>query len=125
MSIVAAIRIRKTQPTPKPERISNMQTSANPSAVSQEALDLLKQLGAVPSFDTAGSLIARSPIDGAIIGRLRPASGDDVRSAIARAHAAFLAWRAVPAPRRGELVRLLGEELRKSKDALGHLVTIE
>ena len=102
-----------------------MQTSASQSAVAQEALDLLKQLGAAPPFDDAGSLIARSPIDGAIIGRLRPASGDDVRGAIARAHTAFLAWRDVPAPRRGELVRLLGEELRKAKDALGRLVTIE
>ena len=44
---------------------------------------------------------------------------------IERAHTAFLAWRDVPAPRRGELVRLLGEELRASKEALGALVTLE
>ena len=49
----------------------------------------------------------------------------DVPAAIARAQAAFLAWRRVPAPRRGELVRLLGEELRAGKEALGRLVTIE
>jgi aldehyde dehydrogenase (NAD+) len=42
-----------------------------------------------------------------------------------RAHAAFLAWREVPAPRRGELVRLLGEELRAAKADLGRLVTLE
>src|SRR5690606_11396689 len=42
-----------------------------------------------------------------------------------RARAAFLAWRTVPAPRRGELVRLLGEELRAAKDDLGALVSIE
>ena len=46
-------------------------------------------------------------------------------AAIARAAAAFEAWRDVPAPRRGELVRLLGDELRREKDALGALVTLE
>ena len=44
---------------------------------------------------------------------------------IDRAQSAFIAWREVPAPRRGELVRLLGEELRASKEALGALVTLE
>ena len=47
------------------------------------------------------------------------------KAAIGRAHAAFLKWRIVPAPRRGELVRLLGEELRAAKAELGRLVTIE
>lgn len=42
-----------------------------------------------------------------------------------RAHQAFKAWRNVPGPRRGELVRLLGEELRAAKDDLGRLVSIE
>jgi aldehyde dehydrogenase (NAD+) len=48
-----------------------------------------------------------------------------VRKTIEQAHAAYLIWRSVPAPRRGELVRLLGEELRRSKEDLGRLVTIE
>ena len=42
-----------------------------------------------------------------------------------RAQEAFLAWRLVPPPRRGELVRLFGEELREEKEALGRLVTLE
>ncbi len=46
-------------------------------------------------------------------------------AAIERAHQAFFAWRTVPAPRRGELVRLLGEELRANLDPLGRLVTLE
>ena len=46
-------------------------------------------------------------------------------AAIHAAHAAFLAWRSVPAPKRGELVRLFGEELRAAKTTLGRLVTIE
>jgi aldehyde dehydrogenase (NAD+) len=50
---------------------------------------------------------------------------DDCARTIAAAHAAFLVWREVPAPRRGELVRLLGEELRAAKADLGLLVTLE
>ena len=50
---------------------------------------------------------------------------DEARAAIRAAHDAFLEWRLVPAPKRGELVRLFGEELRAAKTALGRLVTIE
>jgi aldehyde dehydrogenase (NAD+) len=49
----------------------------------------------------------------------------DMPRVFARAQSAFTIWRDVPAPRRGELVRLLGEELRLAKDALGALVTLE
>ncbi len=86
---------------------------------------LLRKLGV--SLDTfAGNDIpARTPIDGSTIATLRVDKSADVTAKIARAHAAFLQWRIVPAPRRGELVRLLGEELRQAKDDLGELVTIE
>ena len=56
---------------------------------------------------------------------MHDASADECAQGIDAAHEAFLAWRTVPAPRRGELVRLLGEELRAAKDDLGLLVTIE
>ena len=56
---------------------------------------------------------------------MRETTPDEAKAAIGRAHAAFLAWRKVPAPRRGELVRLFGEELRAAKDDLGRLVTLE
>src|SRR5437764_14162796 len=72
-----------------------------------------------------GALAARSPIDGARIGGVDPASASDVGEAVERAHAAYLAWRSVPPPRRGELVRLFGEVLREEKDALGRLVSLE
>jgi len=72
-----------------------------------------------------GDLIVRSPINGAEIAQLAASSRGDVGRMIGEAHAAFLAWRAVPAPRRGELVRLFGEELRSHKAALGRLVSIE
>jgi aldehyde dehydrogenase (NAD+) len=69
-----------------------------------------------------GDLVSHSPIDGAIIGRVEPGDPED---ACARAAKAFEAWRNVPAPRRGELVRLLGEELRQAKRALARMVTLE
>ena len=68
---------------------------------------------------------ARSPITGEVIAHVRETTPDEAKAAIGRAHDAFLAWRKVPAPRRGELVRLLGEELRAAKDDLGRLVTLE
>jgi aldehyde dehydrogenase (NAD+) len=69
--------------------------------------------------------VARSPIDGSTLAVLTPDAKTQVSEKIAAAHAAFLTWRSVPAPKRGELVRLFGEELRGNKDALGQLVTIE
>ncbi|UDF35829.1 UNVERIFIED_ORG: aldehyde dehydrogenase family protein [Shinella sp. XGS7] len=93
--------------------------------MSKQTQDLLSALGVPSSAYTGGSLIVRSPIDGAQIGAVPEASAADMRAAIGRAHSAFLQWRLVPAPKRGELVRLLGEELRASKADLGRLVSIE
>ena len=70
-------------------------------------------------------LAARSPITGETVACLRRTSAEEAEAAIGRAHEAFSAWRLVPAPRRGEFVRLLGEELRAAKDDLGRLVTLE
>lgn len=91
--------------------------------LSREALACLWRLGGGPV--QGQGLIARSPIDGSQIGALAPASTAEATEAIAQAQAAFLAWRDVPAPRRGELVRLLGEELRAAKADLAMLVTLE
>ena len=90
-----------------------------------EVSSLLTQLGVERSAYEGGTLAVRSPIDGAVIGRLREHSAAEVTNAIGRARDAFLAWREIPAPRRGELVRLFGEELRAHKDMLGRLVTLE
>ncbi len=94
--------------------------------------DLMSTLG-VPdaayahadAHGAAPALPARSPIDGGVLGSVAAASPADVTAAIGRAQAAFEAWRLVPAPRRGELVRVFGEELRRHKAALGALVTLE
>jgi aldehyde dehydrogenase (NAD+) len=72
-----------------------------------------------------GTRIVRSPIDGAGIARLTDDTPETADAKIAAAAEAFKAWRLVPAPRRGELIRLLGEELRAHKEALGGLVTLE
>ncbi|WP_448188511.1 L-piperidine-6-carboxylate dehydrogenase [Azospirillum sp. sgz301742] len=72
-----------------------------------------------------GEIEVRSPIDGAVLGRVPADTPESVDAKIAAAHAAFLDWRSVPAPKRGELIRLLGEELRKEKQHLGRLVTLE
>jgi aldehyde dehydrogenase (NAD+) len=74
---------------------------------------------------TGGTLPVHSPIDGAEVARVAETRADEMGRVIARSQAAFRAWRQVPAPRRGELVRLLGEELRAAKDELGAVVTLE
>jgi len=96
-----------------------------PSAA-REAAAVLKRLGAPKSaFVKEGGLPARSPITGETMLRAAAATPEQATAAIGAAQEAFLAWRQVPAPRRGELVRLLGEELRAAKADLGRLVTIE
>jgi L-aminoadipate-semialdehyde dehydrogenase len=89
---------------------------------SDEARTLLQRLR-VPARQ--GDLLSHSPIDGREIGSVASASAADVSAVVERAHTAFLAWRTVPPPRRGELVRLFGEVLREEKEALGRLVSLE
>ena len=86
-----------------------------------EVRDLLSQLG----VQVEGSLESRSPIDGQPIGSVAESTSTEVTKACERAQEAFLRWRNVPAPRRGELVRLIGEELRAAKEPLARLVTLE
>jgi len=85
----------------------------------------LKALGIAEAESAQGDLVSRSPIDGAVLGRVRSDTPAEVDAKIASALKAFHAWRDVPAPRRGELIRLFGEELRANKQALGRLVTLE
>ncbi|MBV9288000.1 MAG: aldehyde dehydrogenase family protein, partial [Hyphomicrobiales bacterium] len=87
--------------------------------------EVLRRAGFALAELSSGALAVRSPIDGAEIARLRETPAAEVAAAIARARNAFRRWREVPAPRRGELVRLFGEELRAAKEALGAVVTLE
>ncbi|MEM9106933.1 MAG: aldehyde dehydrogenase family protein [Pseudomonadota bacterium] len=72
-----------------------------------------------------GPLDVFTPVDGSRIASLETHTTDDVVTVVSKAKTGFDAWRTVPAPRRGELVRLLGEELRAEKENLGRLVTLE
>ena len=85
----------------------------------EEARSILELAGIETS---AGKLVSYSPIDGKPIGHV---VGHDPEEACARAAQAFLRWRKVPAPERGELVRLLGYWLREAKPMLAKLITIE
>jgi len=67
----------------------------------------------------------RNPADGTLIAQLRPASAADYDNVLASAVRAAAAWRQVPAPKRGEAIRLFAEELRRHKEDLGTLVSLE
>jgi aldehyde dehydrogenase (NAD+) len=95
------------------------------SKLAGETRRILESLGVDVRRLKGADLVVRSPIDGRPLATLDEATVGDAKATIGRAHAAFLKWRSVPGPRRGELVRLLGEELRAAKAELGRLVTIE
>lgn len=99
--------------------------TTNTVALDQEVHGLLSRLGVPASKYSVGELEVRTPITGQVIARVAKTTESAAGEAIAAAHKAFLAWRSVPAPRRGELVRVLGEELRAEIEPLGRLVTIE
>src|SRR3984885_14422662 len=78
------------------------------------------------SRQTEGAVIdSTNPATGKRLAQVRGATLEDYEQVMAAAVAAAAAWRLVPAPKRGEAVRLMGEELRKYKDALGSLVSME
>jgi len=97
--------------------------------------DFLQQLGL--HEDNPGTFTGRestrsndylssySPVDGELIGRVSITTRAEYDALIEKAQAAFRHWRSVPAPKRGELVRQYGLQLRKHKDALGRLVSYE
>ncbi|MEL6656061.1 MAG: aldehyde dehydrogenase family protein [Bacteroidota bacterium] len=75
---------------------------------------------------TSGKYIASySPVDGEMIGKVSKTSRKEYDALMETAQAAFLKWRMIPAPQRGEIVRQYGEALRKYKDPLGRLVSYE
>lgn len=100
-------------------------------------MDILKQLnlqdvnfGACSgenrwSSTQAKPLISYNPATEQIIASVYPCSNSDYDQTIQQAHQNFLTWRQIPAPKRGEVVRLMGEELRRHKNALGSLVSLE
>ena len=95
------------------------------SSLITETADLMKALGVKEAVYTGGTLPARSAISGEILARVPEQDAKVANEAVATSQTAFKAWRNVPAPKRGELIRLLGEELRAHKTELGRLVSIE
>ena len=94
-------------------------------SVQDQLNSALQAMGLNSAAIASGDLEVFSPTDGSRLGTVKQDSSADAEAKIARSAAAFTQWRNVPAPRRGELIRLLGEELREHKQALGALVTLE
>jgi aldehyde dehydrogenase (NAD+) len=95
------------------------------AGVRDEALAILARLGVPERALARAGLAAASPITGEVVTHVAVTSPAEASAAIGRAASAFNTWRTVPAPRRGEFVRVLAEELRAAKDDLGLLVTLE
>ncbi|WP_133105393.1 L-piperidine-6-carboxylate dehydrogenase [Psychrobacter sp. S4(2024)] len=85
----------------------------------------MSAMGVDESQYQAGDFAVHSPIDGEVIGKVALHQVSDVDTQIQDAKKAFKEWRTVPAPKRGELVRILGEVLREHKEDLGALVSLE
>lgn len=98
-------------------------TIQNPTFAT-EARDILSRLG-VPASVFGGDLQARSPLTGEVLMTVRSTTLEQAKATLDQSAKAFDAWRKVPGPRRGELVRLFGDELRAAKADLGRLVSIE
>ena len=101
---------------------------------SSPAATTLKRLGLAPNnagvfdgdwYGSGKKLQSHSPNDGSLLGEINTATAEEYERALQRAAAAFAKWKTVPAPKRGEVIRQLGEALRAAKSDLGMLVTLE
>jgi len=88
------------------------------------AHSVLEGLG-IQSDDSRTSIASINPADGTELARVRLASAEDYQRTLEQSIAAFERWRMLPAPKRGQIVREIGDELRRFKDNLGTLVTLE
>jgi len=107
----------KKKPSPK--------TNIQQLSLADSTAHVLKKMGVEAKDFAAGDLKVCSPIDGSVIGIVKMDTPKTLNAKITRAHEAFLDWRVVPAPQRGELIRIFGEVLREHKEELGKLVTLE
>jgi aldehyde dehydrogenase (NAD+) len=105
--------------------VSGREALLQPASVRDEALGILRRLGVVETAFADAGFPAASPITGEVVAYVRGTPQEEAGAIIGQAAQAFESWRIVPAPRRGEFVRLLGEELRAAKSDLGRLVTLE
>ncbi|WP_159470702.1 aldehyde dehydrogenase family protein [Dyadobacter sp. 3J3] len=78
------------------------------------------------SWNGSGEILeSYSPVDGKLIAKVHSANPEDFEEVVESASQAFKIWRLVPAPKRGEIVRQIGEQLRMNKKELGTLVSYE
>ena len=77
------------------------------------------------NFASGETIASHTPVDGALIGKVRTTSREDYENVMQTATTAFKEWRQIPAPRRGEIVRQFGNRLRELKEPLGKLVSYE
>ena len=112
--------------------MAKARSSKKPASTSASAL--LKKLGLAANnpgvfcgewFGGGKTLQSISPIDGQVLAGVRTATPEDYEKVLHRAQAAFQQWQAIPAPKRGELIRQLGNALREAKADLGRLGTLE
>ena len=87
--------------------------------------DLFRRLGLPAAESPAGALVSINPASGEPLGSVRTATREQYDACVATAQKTFERWRMVPAPKRGEIVRQIGEALREKKQDLGLLVTLE
>jgi aldehyde dehydrogenase (NAD+) len=86
---------------------------------------VLERLGIRSVDSSSASIASLNPADGSELGRVRLASTEDYERTISKSIEVFQRWRMFPAPKRGQIVREIGDELRRFKDDLGTLVTLE
>jgi aldehyde dehydrogenase (NAD+) len=98
----------------------------------RETLERLDLIGEQPGAGTGSCLDCEgqilecvSPVNGQVIGKIRCATKEDYERVASRADAAFLEWRMIPAPQRGDIVRQMGNAFRDFKADLGALVSLE
>ena len=126
--------MRNTSTTTTKRTAPRRQRAAPPPATAARVLERLglsagELRGAAAGADALATrgpaLLVRSPIDGTTLATVRTATPRDVQRVIDAADDAFRQWRLVPAPKRGELVRRIGQKLRERKDDLAALVSWE
>lgn len=102
-----------------------MNIAVKATSVAAETIAILERLGVDKALYLQGDMDSFSPVTGERTGKLKTVTPSQAAAVIDTADQAFRTWRLVPAPKRGELVRLFGEELRAAKADLGRLVSIE
>jgi aldehyde dehydrogenase (NAD+) len=96
-----------------------------PGQLAADAAAVLSRLGVQLGEPGHGEVISRSPVDGTRLAVLRAATAAETEAAVAQAAETFRHWRTVPAPRRGDVIRRLGQLLGEHKSDLAALVTLE